>query len=50
MAKRSKDPTFKDALRAITELFGAIIGLVGQGFFLGLGFWWAFYYFIKMHH
>ena len=47
MAKRNKEPTWKDFFEGITGLAGIIVGRILGGFLWGIGFWWAFYEFMK---
>ena len=43
MARKSKKSSWGLFFGSLFELVGVIIGLIGRGFFWGLGFWWAFY-------
>ena len=47
MPRKAKEPTFKDFFNVLADVIGLIVGTVAKGFFLGLGFWWAFSELIK---
>ena len=47
MPRKAKEPTFKDFFNVLIDVVGLIVGTVARGFFLGLGFWWAFSQLIK---
>lgn len=47
MARKSKKSSWALFFGALSELAGVIIGLIGRGLFWGLGFWLAFYEFMK---
>ena len=42
MAKKSKEPALTIVVAELFGLLGDITGLFLRGFFMGLGFWWAF--------
>lgn len=47
MPRKANKGTFTETLGALSEVVGVIIGLIGKGYFWGLGFWWAFSQLIK---
>ena len=42
MVRKSKKSSWALFFGALSDFVGVIIGLIGRGFFFGLGFWWAF--------